>query len=111
MTTDASARSAAPEEGGEPRDTRPAAGILQLAWPAILSNLLFQVEGSRITVTATDMEVELVCEIEHEAGSDGAIALPARKLLDICRALPAEAQLTIEAGTGKAKIASGRSRF
>ncbi len=77
----------------------------------ILSNLLFQVEGPRITVTATDMEVELVCEIEHQAGSDGAVALPARKLLDICRALPAEAELTIEAGTGKAKIASGRSRF
>jgi len=77
----------------------------------ILSNLLFQVEGSRITVTATDMEVELVCEIEHDPGTDGAVALPARKLLDICRALPAEAQLTIEAGTGKARIASGRSRF
>ncbi|MEQ8664030.1 MAG: DNA polymerase III subunit beta [Gammaproteobacteria bacterium] len=77
----------------------------------ILSNLLFQAEGSGITVTATDMEVEIVCHIEHEAGTEGAIALPARKLLDICRALPAEAELTIEAGAGKAKIASARSRF
>jgi DNA polymerase-3 subunit beta len=77
----------------------------------ILSNLLFQVEGSRIRVTATDMEVELVHEIENPGNSDGALALPARKLLDICRALPADAELTIEGSGTKAKIASGRSRF
>ena len=77
----------------------------------ILSNLLFQVEGSRIRVTATDMEVELVHEIENPGNSDGALALPARKLLDICRALPADAELTIEGSGSKAKIASGRSRF
>jgi len=77
----------------------------------ILSNLLFQLEGSRILVTATDMEVELVCELEYEGTEQGAIALPARKLLDICRALPNHAELAIETNGGKARIASSRSRF
>lgn len=77
----------------------------------ILSNLLFQIEGSKILVTATDMEVELVCELAHEGTEEGAIALPARKLLDICRALPNGAELTIETNGGKARISSSRSRF
>ncbi len=77
----------------------------------ILSNLLFQVEGSSVQVTATDMEVELLCEFETEPGTDGALALPARKIFDICRALPAEAELSIEGSGAKTKIASGRSRF
>lgn len=77
----------------------------------ILSNLLFQNDGSRIVVTATDMEVELVCELESDSTQEGSMALPARKLLDICRALPAGAELTIEASGPKARIASSRSRF
>ena len=43
--------------------------------------------------------------------TDGNIALPARKLFDICRALPSEAEITIENGGNKTKVTSGRSRF
>ena len=77
----------------------------------ILSNLLFQVEDERVRVTATDMEVELVCEIENSGNTSGSLALPARKLLDICRALPSDAELTIDGSGAKSKISSGRSRF
>ena len=77
----------------------------------ILSNLLFQVEGKQVRLTATDMEVELNCQIECQPDTDGAIALPARKLFDICRALPADAELLIDGSGAKTKVSSGRSRF
>lgn len=77
----------------------------------ILSNLLFQLDGPRLLVTATDMEVELVCALEDDSKQEGSIAIPARKLLDICRALPAGAELSIETTGTKAKIVSSRSRF
>jgi len=77
----------------------------------ILSNLLFQADGSAVHITATDMEVELVCDFDATAGSEGALALPARKLFDICRALPPDAELSIEGSGAKTKISSGRSRF
>ena len=77
----------------------------------ILSNLLFQVEGKQLRLTATDMEVELNCEIECTPDTDGAIALPARKLFDICRALPNDAELVVDGSGSKTKVSSGRSRF
>ncbi|MSR16086.1 MAG: DNA polymerase III subunit beta [Gammaproteobacteria bacterium] len=77
----------------------------------ILSNLLFVASSNSIQVTATDMEVELVCNVENVVADKGSIALPARKLFDICRALPADAEMIIEGSGSKTKIASGRSRF
>lgn len=77
----------------------------------ILSNVLIVAGDEGIQITATDMEVELVSLIENPVAEKGSIALPARKLFDICRALPAESEMTIEASGTKAKIASGRSRF
>lgn len=77
----------------------------------ILSNLLLIASESSIQVTATDMEVELISSLESSVIEPGNAALPARKLFDICRALPAEAELLIEADSAKAKISSGRSKF
>ncbi len=77
----------------------------------ILSNVLIVARDGTLQITATDMEVELVSKVENAVLEEGSIALPARKLFDICRALPAESELAIEASTNKAKIASGRSRF
>lgn len=77
----------------------------------ILSNILCHVDGDTMTVTATDMEVELVSQLQVEADKGGSLALPARKLFDICRALPAEAKIMIEGNGAKTKVQSGRSRF
>lgn len=47
-----------------------------------------------------------------EAGAQGAITIPARKLLDICRALPEGAAVSLVADTEhRIRIQSGRSRF
>jgi DNA polymerase III subunit beta len=77
----------------------------------ILSNVLIVAGDDGIQITATDMEVELVSHLDNPVVEKGSAALPARKLFDICRALPAESEMTIDCSGTKAKIASGRSRF
>ena len=59
----------------------------------ILSNLLFNFQSGSLSITATDMEVELVINLDEKFDVSGDITLPARKLFDICRALPAESVL------------------
>ncbi|MGE4616381.1 MAG: DNA polymerase III subunit beta, partial [Gammaproteobacteria bacterium] len=76
----------------------------------ILSNLLITAESDPIQLTATDMEVELICHLINSPVVGGSIAVPARKLFDICRALPADAKMTIESTESKVKVSSGRSR-
>ncbi len=77
----------------------------------ILSNLLFNFDGQALTLTATDMEVELIVNLEIDMQVSGEITLPARKLFDICKALPAESELQFEIKNDKALIKSGKSRF
>ncbi|MCZ6803997.1 MAG: DNA polymerase III subunit beta [Proteobacteria bacterium] len=77
----------------------------------ILSNLLFNLDARSLSVTATDMEVELVVTMELQLEQKGELTIPARKLLDICRALPQEAKLQFEAKKDRLLIKSGKSRF
>ena len=77
----------------------------------ILSNVLMRLTGDELRLSGTDMEVEIVVEVGGVNGSDGEITLPARKLLDICRALPADAKIELRIEKQKATIKSGRSRF
>ena len=59
----------------------------------ILSNVLLRISDGTLSVTATDLEVELVAEIAVDNAVDGEITVPGRKLHDICRALPSGASL------------------
>ena len=77
----------------------------------ILANLLLVVSGGRLTVTATDLEVELVAAAEVDGAEDGEITVPGRKLVDICRALPEKAKVAVKVSGERAAITSGRSRF
>ncbi len=77
----------------------------------ILANLLLSVSDDGLAVTGTDMEVELVANAGVEVQEKGDITVPARKLLDICRALPEGAKLTVYLDKGKLTLRSGRSRF
>ena len=77
----------------------------------ILANLLLAVGDSGLAVTATDMEVELVANATVEVKEKGEVTVPARKVLDICRALPEGAAITAYLEKGKLNLHSGRSRF
>jgi len=78
----------------------------------ILGNVLVVAEqGGNISLTATDMEVEIIVTLEATTQQAGTVTVPARKFLDITRALPKEAKLTFAINEDKVKIQSGRSRF
>ncbi len=77
----------------------------------ILSNLLFNIKPNLLSITTTDMEVELIVDINVKLEQTTKLTLPARKLLDICRALPEGAALEFNIQNEKALIKSGKSRF
>ncbi|WP_020564660.1 DNA polymerase III subunit beta [Methylosarcina fibrata] len=77
----------------------------------ILSNVLMVIEADQLILTGTDLEIQLVAKIDIETASPGAITVPARKFLDICRLLPNGAEIRIEQQGDKMKILSHRSRF
>lgn len=54
----------------------------------ILSNLLFEAKGSRLTITATDLELSVRTSCEAKIKKDGAGTIPAKKLIELIRLLP-----------------------
>lgn len=77
----------------------------------ILSNLLLKLTENELSVTGSDMEIEIVVKARIEDGQSGAITLPGKKLFDICRALPDNAKIDLAVDNNRAIIRSGRSRF
>ena len=77
----------------------------------ILANVLIAVKDDVLQLTATDLEVELRTQAHVECKGEHDFTLPARKLLDICKALPDGAALTLEVEGDKAVLRSGRGRY
>ena len=77
----------------------------------VLSNLLMTAGDGALAFTATDTEVELEARMTVEDWEGGEITVPAKKFIDICRALPESAKVAFALDDGKAVIRSGRSRF
>lgn len=77
----------------------------------ILSNILVQVSEGHMTLTGTDLEVEMKANLDLDASDEGEFTLPARKFGDICRALPDGADLNLSVDEGKVTVRSGKSRF
>ena len=81
----------------------------------VLSNVLISLNNNKLSLTGTDLEVEIVGTVQLEESGDmqaGEITLPARKLMDICKSLPEKSEIRFsEDDSGRMTIASGRSRF
>jgi DNA polymerase-3 subunit beta len=77
----------------------------------ILGNVLVNASRKGVKLTATDLEVELQTQASVNVDEAGDTTLPARKLLDICRALPEAAEIDITVKEDRAQIRSGKSRF
>jgi len=54
----------------------------------ILSNLLVEAKGSRINITATDLELSVHTSCEAKIKKEGAGTIPAKKLIELVRLLP-----------------------
>lgn len=78
----------------------------------VLSNVLMVLEGDQLSLTGTDLEVEIVGRVQLEgAGESGEITVPARKLVDICRSLQEGVNIEFIVEDGRMIVKSGRSRF
>src|SRR6185436_13528969 len=77
----------------------------------ILSYILLQHQNEKTTLTGTDLEVEISTFVQGTAKSGGEMTLPARKLMEICRALPEGSQIELRQDGDKAIVKAGRSRF
>ena len=77
----------------------------------ILANVYMRLEGKQLTLVGTDLEVEISIQADVLSGEDGECTVTARKLLDICRALPETANIDFSGEGDKAKMRSGKSRF
>ena len=77
----------------------------------ILANVLLSIQEERLSVSATDMELELVAMTALPGAENGEITVPARKLIDICRSLPPDASVSVALEQERVLVRSGRSRF
>ncbi len=77
----------------------------------VLANLLARVEGELLSLTGTDLEVEMVARTRVEDAEPGETTIPARKLFEIVRALPDGSKVTISQSGDKVTVSAGRSRF
>ncbi|HSW70083.1 MAG TPA: DNA polymerase III subunit beta [Gammaproteobacteria bacterium] len=78
----------------------------------ILANVLITVKECHLSLTATDHEIELIGNVVlEEPAESGRTTVSARKLLDICRALPEDAVITMTLEGDHVILRSGKSRF
>jgi DNA polymerase III subunit beta len=77
-----------------------------------LSGVQLQAQAGGIELRATDMEIALRVPLEGDVVREGAVVLPARLLVDVVRALPAD-ELTLElrAAEQDVELTSGSATF
>lgn len=62
-------------------------------------------------LTATDLEMQISLTMDGPAGGELSTTVSARKLLDICRALPENAEIDLTTTDSRLQVKAGRSRF
>lgn len=80
----------------------------------ILSNVLIQAAKGKLTLTATDLDIEIVESLPSDVLRNGAATAPAHMLYDIVRKMPEGAQVQAEllAGdSGRLAVSAGSIRF
>ena len=77
----------------------------------ILANVLIKAEEGHISLTTTNLDLGIRCQIAANVEAPGAITLPVRKLATIVKSLPS-LDVEFDASTGTvAQIISGGSQF
>ncbi len=78
----------------------------------ILSNVLLEKRGDRLTLLATDIEIQITTSTEGAGGEgDGAITVGARKLQDILHSLPDNVDVSLVLADKRLQVRAGKSRF
>jgi DNA polymerase III subunit beta len=79
----------------------------------ILSNVLLRREEQKLFLVTTDLEIQLLtaCEAPSKAGEKVSLTVSARKLQDILRALPEDAELQLDVQNNRLQVRAGKTRF
>src|SRR6202142_2534338 len=79
----------------------------------ILANVLIKAERGKLSIKATDLDLEVIDSVAAEVSPGGATTVPAHMFYEIVRKLPEGAQIVIEGSGDRAVLAirAGRSRF
>jgi DNA polymerase-3 subunit beta len=77
----------------------------------ILSNILLEATKDGIRLSGTDLDIAVSTTVSASVEQEGAITLPARKLVEIVRELPSAAIRLTASGEQRVTIECGRSRF
>ena len=78
----------------------------------ILSNVLMEKDGERLTLLATDIEIQIKTGTASSAeGGKAAMTVAARKLQDILRSLPESAEVSLTLDDKRLQLKAGKSRF
>lgn len=79
----------------------------------ILANVLIEASQNQLTLTGTDLEVELKSSspLEHALADKSTLTLPGKKLAEICAKLPPQATIKIKNNGSQVSIESAKSKF
>lgn len=77
----------------------------------VLSNVLLEAGPDGLRLSGTDLDIAVSTSVAASIEEEGAITLPARKLVEIVRELPSASIRLASAGEQRVTIECGRSRF
>ena len=78
----------------------------------VLSGILLEAEGDRLTLAATDMELSLRSSLDAQVGSEGRVVVPGRLLVEIARLLPGgDVSFTHRPEEGIVELSSGTASY
>jgi DNA polymerase-3 subunit beta len=77
----------------------------------ILSNVLMEKNGERLTLLATDIEIQITTGTQVTGAETAALTVAARKLQDILRSLPESAEVSLTLDDKRLQVKAGKSRF
>ena len=77
----------------------------------ILSNVLIESDASKVSFTATDMDMDIVETVGCIVSSQGKLTVSAHTLYDIVRKLPDGSEIQIELIDLNVEVSAGKSRF
>ena len=77
----------------------------------ILSNVVLHAASEKLSLTATDMDMDIITTTPCSISSEGATTIPAHLLFEIVKKLPEGAEVQFHVADGHAHISAGRSSF
>ena len=77
----------------------------------VLSNILLEATGNGLRLSGTDLDIAVSTTVPASVDQEGALTLPAKKLVEIVRELPSAAIRVTSSGEQRVTIECGRAKF